>query len=63
MPGGEADPPTKFKPDRRACEKSVILGSFFLVGEVGGAAHPAHLVEDVPKASLTLLPNFLPFHT
>ena len=42
MPGGEADPPTKFQP----C--IVILGSFLLVGEVGVAAHPAHLVEDMP---------------
>ena len=28
--------------------KSVILGSFLLVGGVGVAAYPAHLVEDVP---------------
>ena len=28
--------------------KIVILGSFLLVGEVGVAAHPAHLVEDMP---------------
>ena len=30
--------------------KSVILGSFLLVGGVGVAAYPAHLVEDVPGA-------------
>ena len=28
--------------------KNVILGSFLLMGEVGVAAHPAHLVEDMP---------------
>ena len=43
VPGGEADPPTKFQP----C--IVNLGSILLVGEVGVAAHPAHLVEDMPR--------------
>ena len=46
VPGGMADPPPKSQPNRM--QQIVILGSFSLVGEVGVAAHPAHLEEDMP---------------
>ena len=40
--------------------KSVILGSFLLVGEVGVAAHPAHLVEDMPRGDADPPTKFQP---
>ena len=40
--------------------KSVILGSFLLVGEVGMAAHPAHLVEDMPRGDADPPTKFQP---
>ena len=40
--------------------KNVILGSFLLVGEVGVAAHPAHLVEDMPEDEANPITKFHP---
>ena len=47
VPGGVPTLPPKFQSDRMH-GKIVILFSFLLVGKMGVAAQPAHLVEDVP---------------
>ena len=64
MPGGESDHPPKFQPDHmHGCAvhtKSVIFGSFLLVGEVGVAAHPADLVEDMPGGEANSPTKFQP---
>ena len=59
VPGGVPTLPPKFQSDRMH-GKIVILFSFLLVGEMGVAAQPAHLVEDMPGGEADPPTKFYP---